>query len=151
MWNYMCIRWLINWSDSTKMHGATIRFILPLISQYIISLLIIIVNSKNQFQMNSEVHNINTRNKSDFYQPLSHLTNYHKGPFYVGIKLYNSLPPEMKDLSHNIQKFKSSLRGFHHQHSFYTLEEYFKYKADVWYNLTTKLYLLFSLLYDILR
>ena len=26
MWNYMCIRWLINWSDSTKMHGATIRF-----------------------------------------------------------------------------------------------------------------------------
>jgi len=29
MWNYMCIGWLINWSDSTKMHGATIRFILP--------------------------------------------------------------------------------------------------------------------------
>ena len=27
MWNYMCIRWLINWSDSTKMHGSTIRFI----------------------------------------------------------------------------------------------------------------------------
>jgi len=22
----MCIRWLINWSDCTKMHGATIRF-----------------------------------------------------------------------------------------------------------------------------
>jgi len=29
MWNYMCIRWFINWSDSTKMHGATtITFIL---------------------------------------------------------------------------------------------------------------------------
>jgi len=27
MWNYMCIRWLINWSDSTKMRGATVRFI----------------------------------------------------------------------------------------------------------------------------
>jgi len=26
MWNYMCIRWLMNWSDSAKMHGATIRF-----------------------------------------------------------------------------------------------------------------------------
>jgi len=25
MWNYICIPWLINWSDSTKMHGATIR------------------------------------------------------------------------------------------------------------------------------
>jgi len=27
MRNYMCIRWLINLSDSTKMHGATVRFI----------------------------------------------------------------------------------------------------------------------------
>jgi len=27
MWNYMGIRWLINFSDSTKMHGATIIFI----------------------------------------------------------------------------------------------------------------------------
>jgi len=28
----MCIRWLINWSDSTKMHGATIRFTIHSIS-----------------------------------------------------------------------------------------------------------------------
>jgi len=35
MWNYMCIRWLINWSDSTKMHGATIRFILQSVKPYL--------------------------------------------------------------------------------------------------------------------
>ena len=33
MWNYMCIRWLINWSDSTKMHGATVRIKVALISR----------------------------------------------------------------------------------------------------------------------
>jgi len=33
MWNYICIVWLINWSDSTKMHGATIRFIYIYISK----------------------------------------------------------------------------------------------------------------------
>jgi len=33
----MCIRWLINFSDSTKMHGATIRFI-------IVHLLVIVRN-----------------------------------------------------------------------------------------------------------
>jgi hypothetical protein len=49
----------------------------------------------------------------------------------MGIKVYNSLPPEIKDLSQNIKKFKSSLMGFLHQHSFYTLEEYFIYKAAV--------------------
>ena len=81
-------------------------------SQHIVSLLIIIVNNKNQFKMNSEIHNINARKNSDFYQPLKHLTNYQKSPFYVGIKLCNSLPPDKKDLSHNIQKFRSSLRGF---------------------------------------
>ena len=35
MWNYMCIRWLRNWSDSTKMHGATIRFIVFRVLIYI--------------------------------------------------------------------------------------------------------------------
>ena len=82
--------------------------------------------------MNCEVHNnLNTRNNSCFYQPLSHLTIYYKGSFYVSIEAHNSLPHEIKDLSQNIKKFKSSLRGFLHQHSFDTLEEYSNYKAVV--------------------
>ena len=81
--------------------------------------------------MNSEIHNISTRNNSDFYQPLSYFTIYQKYPSYIGIKVYNSLPPEINDLSHKIKKFKPSLRGFLHQHSFYTLEKYFNYKAVV--------------------
>jgi len=49
----------------------------------------------------------------------------------MGIKVYNCLPAEIKDLSHNIKKFKSFLRGFLHQLSFYTLEEYINYKEVV--------------------
>jgi len=49
----------------------------------------------------------------------------------MGITVYNSLPPEIKDLSQNIKKFKSSLGGFLHQHSFYTFEEFFNNKAVV--------------------
>ena len=99
------------------------------------------VNNKNQFRMNSAIHNINTRNNSDFFQhltinsdffqPLSHWTIYQKGPFYMGVKVHNSLPPVIKDLSHNIKKFKLTLRGFLQQHSFYKMEEYFSYKAVV--------------------
>jgi len=73
--------------------------ILPLIPQYIFSLLLFVVNNEKQFWMNSEIHNSNTRNNSYFYQPLSHLAVYHKGPFYMGIEVYNSLSPEIKDLS----------------------------------------------------
>ena len=55
--------------------------ILPLISQYVISLLLFMVNNSSQFWVNSEICNINTRNNSDFYQPLSHLTIYQNVPF----------------------------------------------------------------------
>jgi len=86
--------------------------ILPLISHYtrIFSLLLFMVNNKNHFQMNSEIHNMNIRNNSDYYQPLSHLTIYQKGLFYMGIKVHNGIPPEIKDFSHNIKIFKSSPR-----------------------------------------
>jgi len=47
----------------------------------------------------------------------------------MGIEVHNSLSPEIKDLSKNIKKFKSSLREFLHQHSFDRLKEYFNYKA----------------------
>jgi len=49
----------------------------------------------------------------------------------MGIKVYNSLPPDIKDMSHKIKKFKSSMRGFLHQYLFYTLGEYFNSKAVV--------------------
>jgi hypothetical protein len=90
-----------------------------------------VANNKNQFQVNSEISNINTSKHCDFYQPLSLLTVYQKGPFCMGIKVYKSLPPETQDLSHNIKKFKSSLGVFLHQHLFYTLEGYFNSKAVV--------------------
>jgi len=95
--------------------------------------------------MKSEVCNIITRNNSNFYQTLSHLTVYHKDSFYMGIKVYNSLLPEIQDFSHNIKKLKASLRGFLHQHSFYTLEGYFNYTAAIGYILTTKLIFIFCL------
>jgi hypothetical protein len=53
-----------------------ILHISPLISQYTYSLAVSVANNKNQFTLNYEIHSINTRNNSDFFQPLSHLTVY---------------------------------------------------------------------------
>ena len=91
----------------------------------------LIYKSLQSTLMNSKIHSISTRNNSIFHQPLSHVTIYQKGPFYMGIKIYNSLPPETKVLSQNNKKFKSSLRSILHQHSFYTLVEHFNYTAVV--------------------
>jgi len=50
------------------------------------------------------------------------------GVHYMGIKIFNNLPPYIKDLSHNVRKFEIYLNRFLHTHSFYSIEEYFQHK-----------------------
>ena len=52
-----------------------------------------------EFTSNSEVHSINTRNKPDLYPPSIKLTEYQKGVYYSGIKIFNHLPQNIKNLS----------------------------------------------------
>jgi hypothetical protein len=71
--------------------------ILPLQSQYLLSLLLFVVENKNLFHVNSEIHSINTRQNSSLHQPQANLTLYQKGAYYSGIKVLNNLPhPQYK-------------------------------------------------------
>jgi hypothetical protein len=106
--------------------------ILPLMSQYIFSLLLLIVHNKALFQMNSEMHSINTRHISGFHWPLVSLTTYKNETYYTVIKFFNLLPSHIKNVSHNINQFRLALRDFLHFHSFYTLEEYFNSSSNLW-------------------
>lgn len=74
---------------------------------------ICITNNKNQFAANSEIPSINTRNKSNFYQPLSSLTSYQKG-HYFGIEVYSCIPEHLENLTQNVKQFKSNLKVFIH-------------------------------------
>jgi hypothetical protein len=53
--------------------------ILPLPSQYILSLLLCVINNRNQFKINSEIRSINIRQFSNFHQPKSNLSKYQEG------------------------------------------------------------------------
>jgi hypothetical protein len=100
--------------------------IIPFQSQYICSLLCFVVNNiLDQYQFISEVHNRNTRQGSNLYQPSAHLSLCQKGTYYMGTKLFNSLPPQLKHLYIDHKCFKLALKDFLYCHSFYTLEEYF--------------------------
>jgi len=48
----------------------------------------------------------------------------------MGIKIFNSLPQSIKDVSNNARKFEICLKRFLHTHSFYSIEEYFQHKSD---------------------
>jgi hypothetical protein len=89
--------------------------ILPFISQYIFSLLVFVVNNRDQFLINSEMHSINTRQGSNFHLPPANLDIYHKGVHYSGIKVYKSLPSSIKNLFHNPKTFKMALKKFYIQ------------------------------------
>ena len=52
--------------------------ILPLTSQYMLSLLMFVVQNKNFFLTNKENHNIDTRQRNNSYLPQANLTIYQK-------------------------------------------------------------------------
>jgi hypothetical protein len=64
---------------------------------------------------------------NNLHLPISNLSVHQKGTYYSGIKMFNSLPSQIKDLSHNRNQFKHALEKFLYFHSFYTLDEYFSY------------------------
>jgi hypothetical protein len=59
--------------------------ILPLLSQYILSLLMFMIRNRSQFSINSEIHNSNTRQHANFHQPSVNVTKYQKGVYYLGV------------------------------------------------------------------
>ena len=98
--------------------------ILPLHSQYILSVLLFVVKNINMFKSNSVVHSVNTRHCSDLYLHSAHLSKVQKGVYHTGIKVFNCLPPRLKSLSSDVRKFKSALKRFLLEGSFYTIQEY---------------------------
>jgi hypothetical protein len=102
--------------------------ILPLMSQYIFSITMFIVKNKHQFTLNSEIHNISTRQHSNFHQPTPNLTGFKQGIYYSGVKIFNNLPSHIKQLSDNPRIFKLKFKNFLYLHSFYLLEEYFQHQ-----------------------
>jgi hypothetical protein len=98
--------------------------ILPLASEFLLSLLSFIVDNMDKFQTNSDIHSISTRYRYNFHVPNSNLSKYQKGVYYSGIKIFNNFPPNVKNLSHNIKMFKAALKEYLLSHSFYSVQEF---------------------------
>jgi hypothetical protein len=101
--------------------------ILPLPSQYVLFLVLFMIRNKNQFQVNSEIHQINTRQHANLHQPSVNATKYQKGVHCIGVKLFNMLPIYTKAESDNPKKFKAALQKYLWENSFHSLDEYFEH------------------------
>jgi hypothetical protein len=103
--------------------------ILPLLSQYIFSLLCYMVNNIHLFSFLSDIHDRDMRLSLNLnlYQPSAQRASYLKGTYYMGIVVFNNLPVPITRLYFNPTAFKRTLKKFLCDHSFYTLDEYFNY------------------------
>jgi hypothetical protein len=70
--------------------------------------------------MNSDIHSFNTRFNHDLHIPVANLAVFQEGTRYSGIQVYNHLPLTLKQLSHDIPKFKADLKRFLFPHTPFT-------------------------------
>ena len=104
--------------------------ILPLQSQYILSVLLCVVKNKDLYTNNQEIHSSNIRSNINLHPPLCNLTVFQKGVYFSGIKLLNHLLLNIKSLSNEIKSLKPALKRFLNLHSFYSVEEYYKHSYN---------------------
>jgi hypothetical protein len=102
------------------------RGILLLKSQYIYSVLLFVSKNWKLFTTNHDAHNLQTRHRNDLYLPTSTLTLYQKGVYYTGIKLFNNLPRNIKEIVGPPKQFKIALRKYLVTHCFYDFVEYYQ-------------------------
>ena len=86
--------------DSCREHFKRLK-ILPLQTQYLLSLLLFVAENTDYFRLNSEIHSFNTKNKCNLHLPHTKLTIFQKGLYYAGIKVFNNLPTYIKKPSAN--------------------------------------------------
>lgn len=96
--------------------------IMTLYCQYIYENLLYVHKNIDQFKKNSDIHDINTRNKDKLAIPSTRLCKVNKSFKGISIKLYNKLPSSIKEMSTN--KFKNVVKRNLLSKAYYCVNDY---------------------------
>jgi hypothetical protein len=97
--------------------------VLTLTLLYILELTCFIRKYCQYLELNSHVHNHNTRRKMDIHVQSYKADIYKKSIVNMGTKVYNELPSYIKEID-NYKAFKKELKLFLLCHTFYSVEEF---------------------------
>jgi hypothetical protein len=104
--------------------------VLTLTCKHTFSLINFTVNNQEHFQNNSALHNFNTRNRHDLYNPAARLSCFQKSAYNSGFKIFNTLPCCLRSLKNKKVKFKAALKRYLNAHSFYSVDEFLTLKMN---------------------
>lgn len=93
---------------------------------YILEILIYVKSNLNQFITNGDFHQYETRHNHLLSIPTHNLSMYEKSPMYVGIKLYNKLNPEIRQIN-SLKLYKTRIYSMLLDNVFYSVSEYMNF------------------------
>jgi len=96
--------------------------ILPVLCQYILSVMLFILYNPNNFQTVSAVHGLHTRSNNQLFIPNTNLTTAQKAITYCCITIYNSLPSNILSLKNDRKLFKNESHRYLLGNSFYCVK-----------------------------
>jgi len=77
-----------------------------------------IVDNKKSFKINVSVHRLNTRNKNQLHLPIANFSCCQRGVSYSAMKIFNSLPNNVKNFGNDRVHFIIVLCKYLIYHSF---------------------------------
>jgi hypothetical protein len=104
---------------------------LPLSCQYILSLMLFVIDNLKDFPTNAYVHSLDTRIKNQLCLPAVSLAGVQRGVSYSGVRIFNSLPSNIQSHRNDREKFKNNLHRYLATHSFYSVTDFLEYKIDM--------------------
>jgi hypothetical protein len=104
--------------------------ILPLSCEYILSLMLFVIDNQYNFCSGLEVHGLNIRSQNQLYLPISNLFVFQKDTMFTGIRLFNRLPMTIQSLRNDRISFKNKLFLYLMNNSFYSVAEFLEYTMN---------------------
>ena len=103
--------------------------ILTVSSQYIFENIMYVRKNKTLFMKNSDIHNINTRNKNKIVQPKFRLSKVRNSFMGNCIRFYNKIPDDILNMSDC--QFKTKIKKKLCSKAYYKIDDYLE-DNDIW-------------------
>ena len=98
--------------------------------QYILSLMLFVIDNPNNYKTGLEIHGLHTRSKNQLFSPAANLPSVQKGIAYSSMKVYNSLPSNILNLKNDRTKFTNEVYSRLLNNSFYCVQKFLELSCD---------------------